>query len=314
MVAPRNTYGKINPIPVDWEICRKRAICNNFSGGREMGQYGNVVLVTGASSGIGKAIAEYLVQKGYRVYGTSRKTQNAAGMGNDGENTKPAVNFIRMDVCNEESVKAAVDEIIEREGEIGIVINNAGIGIAGSVEDTSPEEALLQFDTNFFGVHRVIRQVLPIMRKQKKGLIINISSVGALFPIPYQAMYVAGKAAVEAMSGSLRNELRPFGIKVAVVEPGDVKTGFTKNRIFVKESGDNSAYIEYCKKSVAVMEKDELNGPDPVVVARAVWKIIGRKNPPVCIAVGMQYKLLTFIKRLVPKVFESFVVSKMYGG
>lgn len=279
-----------------------------------MGPYGNVVLVTGASSGIGKAIAEYLAQKGYRVYGTSRKPPNAAGMQTGDGNGKPDVNFIRMNVCSEESVKAAVDDIIGREGELGIVINNAGIGIAGSVEDTSPEEALLQFDTNFFGVHRVIRQVLPIMRKQRKGLIINISSVGALFPIPYQAMYVAGKAAVEAMSGSLRNELRPFGIKVAVVEPGDVKTGFTKNRIFVKESGDDSAYARYCKKSVAVMEKDELNGPDPVVVARAVGKIIERKNPPVCVAVGMRYKLLTFIKRLVPKAFESFIVSKMYGG
>ncbi|MGE5613319.1 MAG: SDR family oxidoreductase [Bacillota bacterium] len=279
-----------------------------------MGKYGNVVLVTGASSGIGKAIAEYLAQKGYKVYGTSRKPQDAAGMESSGGSGKPVVNFVRMDVCSEESVKNAVDEIIAREGELGIVINNAGIGIAGAVEDTSPEEALLQFDTNFFGMHRVIRQVLPIMRKQKRGLIVNISSVGALFPIPYQAMYVACKAAVEAMSGSLRNELRPFGIKVAVVEPGDTRTGFTKNRIFARESGDNSAYAEYCKKSVAIMEKDELNGPDPVVVARAVWKIIERKNPPVCVAVGMRYKLLVFLKRLAPKAFESFVVSKMYGG
>jgi short-subunit dehydrogenase len=279
-----------------------------------MGQYGNVVLVTGASSGIGKAIAEYLAQKGYRVYGTSRKTQNNAGKEHDSGEGKPVVNFICMDVCSEESVKTAVDEIVRREGELGIVINNAGIGIAGSVEDTSPEETLLQFDTNFFGVHRVLRQVLPIMRTQKKGLIINISSVGALFPIPYQAMYIASKAALEALSGSLRNELRPFGIKVSVVEPGDIKTGFTKNRIFVKESGDNLAYAEYCKKSVAVMEKDEQNGPDPVVVARAIWKIIERKNPPACVAVGMRYKMLTFAKRLVPKAFESFVVSKMYGG
>jgi short-subunit dehydrogenase len=295
-------------------LAEKGAILENFLRRAEMRQYGNVVLVTGASSGIGKAIAEYLAQKGYKVYGTSRKPQNAAEMGSGGGSGIPVVNFVRMDVCNEESVKSAVDEIIRREGELGIVINNAGIGIAGSVEDTSPEEALLQFDTNFFGVHRVIRQVLTIMRRQKKGLIVNISSVGALFPIPYQAMYVASKAAVEAMSGSLRNELRPFGIKVTVVEPGDVRTGFTKNRMFVKESGENSAYAEYCKKSVAVMEKDELNGPDPIVVARAVGKIIERKNPPVCVAVGMRYKLLTFMKRLVPKVFESFVVSKMYGG
>jgi len=281
--------------------------------------YGNVVLVTGASSGIGKSIAHYLAQRGYRVYGTSRKPRtdteaepgNADGVDNGGM-LSGFVHMLQMDVCSEESVKAAVEQVIEREGEIGIVINNAGIGIAGSVEDTSPEEAFLQFDTNFFGVHRVIRQVLPHMRKAGRGLIINMSSVGALFPIPYQSMYVAAKAAVEGMSGSLRNELRPFGIKVALVEPGDTKTGFTGNRIFVKAGGDNSDYSQYSRRSVAVMERDELNGPDPIVVAKAVARIIEKKNPPVCVTVGIKYKLLVFMKRLVPKAFESYIVGRMY--
>lgn len=293
--------------------------------------YGNVVLVTGASSGIGRSIAEFLAQEGYRVYGTSRKIREDASDTETVQNhfstgavtsDRSAVTgksggflkMIRLDVCSEESVKAAVDKVLEAEGELGIVINNAGMGIAGSVEDTSHDEAFMQFDTNFFGVHRVVRQVLPSMRKHGRGLIINISSVGAVFPIPYQSMYVASKAAIEGMSGSLRNELRPFGIKVAMIEPGDTKTGFTGSRVFVKAGGDSSAYSKYSKKSIAVMERDESKGPDPIVVAKAAEKIINRKNPPVSVAVGFQYKLLVFMKRLVPKALESYVVSKMYEG
>lgn len=291
--------------------------------------YGNVVLVTGASSGIGKSIAEFLAQRGYRVYGTSRKAKaidtqpgySPDSQSGDLSGNQVAANsvggflkMLQMDVCSEESVKAAVNKVLEAEGELGIVINNAGMGIAGSVEDTSPQEAFLQFDTNFFGMHRVIRQVLPSMRKHGRGLIINMSSVGAVFPIPYQSMYVASKAAIEGMSGSLRNELRPFGIKVAMVEPGDTKTGFTGSRLFVKAGGDSSAYAERSQKSIAVMERDERNGPDPIVVAKVVGKIINRRNPPVCVAAGIQYKVLVFLKRLMPKKLEAFIVSKMYEG
>jgi short-subunit dehydrogenase len=273
------------------------------------GHYGSVVLVTGASSGIGKACAEYMAALGYRVYGTSRRVPE-----NKLEKLENGITMVRMDVCSDEYVAAAIEAIIGQEGEIGIVVNNAGMGIAGSVEDTTPQEAFLQMDTNFFGMHRVIRRVLPYMRKKGRGLIINISSVGALFPIPYQSMYVAAKAAVEGMTGSLRNELRPFGIKAAYVEPGDTKTGFTGSRIMVRESGEGSAYHQYCKKSVAVMERDETNGPDPITVAKAVARLAERKNPPVCVTVGLQYKILVFMKRLVPRSLESFVLSKMYKG
>ena len=195
-----------------------------------------------------------------------------------------------------------------------ILVNNAGMGIAGSVEDTSPEDAFRQFDTNFFGMHRVIRQVLPLMRKKGKGLVINISSVAAVFPIQYQSMYIATKAAIEAMSGALRNELRPFGIKVAVVEPGDTKTGFTGSRVTVEDAGDSSAYKNYLKKSLDVMVRDETNGPCPIVVAREVYRMMRRKNPPVRTAVGFKYKLFVFVKRFVPTALESFIVSKMYEG
>jgi short-subunit dehydrogenase len=275
--------------------------------------YGNVVLVTGASSGIGKSIAEYLAKMGYRVYGTSRKAQEAVIFSED-KDSGGLIKMLQLDVRSEESVKKAIETIIAAEGELGIVINNAGMGIAGSVEDTSYEEAMLQFDTNFFGVHRVIRNVLPYMRKHGRGLIINMSSVGAVFPIPYQSMYVASKAATEGMTGSLRNELRPFGIKVAMVEPGDTKTGFTASRVFVKAGGKESPYYEYAQRSVAVMEHDEMNGADPEAIARVVAKLIKRKNPPLCSAVGFMYKALVFMKRLVPRSFEAYIVSRMYKG
>jgi short-subunit dehydrogenase len=278
-------------------------------------QYGKVVFVTGASSGIGRSVAVYLAGKGYKVYGTSRKSKpEGAGEPERFGSSGGFVKMLQMDVCSEASVKAAIENVIGLEGEIGVVVNNAGMGIAGSVEDTSPEEALLQLNTNFFGMHRVIRQVLPYMRKRGRGLIVNMSSVGALFPIPYQSMYVASKAAIEGMSGSLRNELRPFGIKVSMVEPGDTKTGFTASRIFVKEGGEGSAYKKYSDKSVAVMEHDETHGPDPIVVAKVVGKLMEKRNPPVVKTVGLQYKLLVFMKRLVPKALESFVVGKMYEG
>ncbi|NJD04355.1 MAG: SDR family oxidoreductase [Ruminiclostridium sp.] len=272
--------------------------------------YGKVVLVTGASSGIGRSIAELLKAKGYRVYGTSRKPENEsrnAVVGGSG-----FIRMLLMDVCSEESVKNAISQILEAEGTIDIVVNNAGMGIAGSVEDTSPEEVYRQINTNFFGAHRVIRQVAPIMRKNRNGLIVNISSVAAQFPIPFQSMYCASKTAIEAMSEALRTELKPFGVKVSMIEPGDIKTGFTDSRVFTADSGENSVYRDNFKKSVGVMIKDETNGPDPIVVAKQLYRIIGKRNPPIRVIIGLQYKVFVFLKRLLPDRLVSFVISKMY--
>lgn len=273
--------------------------------------YGKVVLVTGASSGIGRATAELLMNNGFRVYGTSRKPQ-------DKDEVKKAavgegfLRMLQMDVCNEESIEAALKILLGYEGRIDILVNNAGNGIAGSVEDISSGEAYFQFNTNFFGMHRVCRQVIPVMRKQNKGLIINISSVAAQFAIPFQSMYSGSKAAVEAVSEAMRIEVAPFGIKVAVVEPGDIKTGFTESRKFAEASGDVSAYTDKFKKSVGVMVRDEMNGPEPIVIAKAILKLFRRKNPPVRTTVGFQYKLFVFLKRLLPDRFALYIVSKMY--
>lgn len=273
-----------------------------------------VVLVTGASSGIGKATAEYLMSKGFRVYGTSRKA-----MGNNGQNYAADNNsggFIRMlslDVTNEDSVAQAVKSVISKEGQLDVLVSNAGTGIAGSIEDVSIEEANLQIDINFFGTLRVIKEVLPYMRKQGHGKIIALSSVAGVISIPYQAHYSASKFAMEALIEALRYEIAPFGIKACLIEPGDTKTEFTKSRIVAKGSNEQSIYHSRFIKSLARMEKDEQTGAPPVTVAKTVYKMIKSKNPPVRTAVGFQYKVILFLKRILPTRILEMIVGMLYN-
>ncbi len=273
--------------------------------------YGNVVLVTGASSGIGKSIAEYLMKNGFKVYGTSRNVPGGNGklIASEGEGF---IKMVKLDVCNEASVTEAVNYVTSQEGTIDVLINNAGNGIAGSVEDTDPSEAFGQFDTNFFGVHRMCRNVIPVMRSQKKGLIINVSSVAGLISIPYQSMYSASKYALEAMTEAMRIELAQFGIKVSLVEPGDTKTGFTGSRQNAKAASQDSVYYNKFSKSIETMAKSEMNGPDPLIVAKVVKRIMSRKNPPVRKTVGLSYKAIAFLRRLVPSRLLVYIVGKLY--
>lgn len=265
-----------------------------------------VVLVTGASSGIGQAIAELLSEKGMKVYGTSRKCDG-------GIIEKSQYYIVKMDVCDEVSVQNAVNMIVEREGRIDILVNNAGIGIAGAVEDMSHTECYKQMDTNFFGVLRMIRSVLPVMRKQKSGLIINIGSVAGFISIPYQALYSAGKYAVEAVTEALRAEIKPFGIKAALVEPGDTKTGFTRSRVIAQSLSGESVYKEASLRSIGKMEKDEQNGCSPEKVAKTVFKVICKNNPPVRTVVGFEYKLAYILKKLLPTSLVEKIITGIYG-
>ena len=275
--------------------------------------YGEVVLIAGASSGMGKAIAEALSQEGYKVYGTSRKVQSSSiDEIAAAQDSKGFVNMIQLDVCSDESVEQAVNHVVEKEGKIDILINCAGFALAGSVEDTTHEEAFMEFNTNFFGAHRTCRTVAPIMRQKGKGLIINISSTAGLIAVPYQAFYSASKYALEAMTEGMRMELEPYGVKVSLVEPGDTKTGFTNNRVFAKKSKD-SVYKAVFEKSVARMVKDEQSGPPPVGVVNAVKKIISSANPPVRVVVGPINKVLAFLKRVLPSRVVVYIVSKLYA-
>jgi short-subunit dehydrogenase len=276
--------------------------------------YGNVVLVTGASSGIGKAVAEHLAGMGYKVYGTSRSADNGKvvyqGNGSN-QGVKGFVKLVRLDVCDDSSAEQAVQYILDAESRIDILVNNAGFGLSGAIEETTSAEVYSQFNTNFFGMHRMCRQVLPVMRKQGKGLIINIGSVAGLFGIPYQSMYSASKYAVEAYTEALRMEVREFGIRAVVVEPGDTKTGFTEHRFFSKESKE-SAYKK-SKGSIEKMMKDEQNGAGPEQIAKIVGKLTAGKNPPIRVTAGWMYKVFVFLKRILPARLAEFILSKMYS-
>lgn len=275
--------------------------------------YGNVVLIAGASSGMGKAIAEDLAKEGFKVYGTSRKTTESDVLSAPVFNEAGGfIKMLQLDVCSDESAKAAVNFVKEKEGRLDILINCAGFAIAGAIEDTSFDEAFSEFNTNFFGTHRMCRYAAPVMRQNKKGLIINISSTAGLISVPFQSFYSASKYALEAMTESLRMELKPYGIKVSLIEPGDTKTGFTNNRVFAKASSD-SVYKSTFERSVARMIKDEQSGPPPVGIVKAVRKIISSNNPPVRQVVGSINKILAFLKWILPDRLVELIVAKLYA-
>ena len=178
-----------------------------------------VCVITGGTSGIGLCTAQAMLEKGYTVYELSRRAEGAPGM-----------NHIAADVTKEETLAAAIQEILKREDHIDVLINNAGFGISGAVEFTKTEDAQHQLDVNFFGMVRMNRQVLPVMRRQCYGRIVNLSSVAGAIPIPFQTYYSASKAAINSYTMALANEVKPFGIQVCCVQPGDIRTGFTAAR------------------------------------------------------------------------------------
>lgn len=263
-----------------------------------------VILVTGASSGIGRACATALAQQGHHVYGTSRVPRSPVG------------NFamLPMDVTDATSVQAAVQTLLEREGRIDIVVNNAGIGYGGAIEDTALKEAQATFETNFFGVLRVCHAVLPSMRAQRSGLIINISSIGGMISLPFQGLYSASKYALEALSEALRMEVKRFGIHVVLVEPGDTATQFTANRRNTRGADENPVYHEAYRRTLAQIEADERGGAAPESVARTVLRIVASSRPKVRYVVGpFHQKLAVLIKCLVPsRVFE-WIIMRVYG-
>jgi short-subunit dehydrogenase len=263
-----------------------------------------VALITGASSGIGKACAEMLVNMGIKVYGTSRKAQFPPDA-----DSNPTI--LQMDVNENKSISRAVSYILEKEGKIDILINNAGFGVAGPVEETPLEAAKEQFETNFFGVFRLILAVLPHMRERREGLIVNISSIGGIIPLPFQPFYSASKFAVEGLTEALRMELIPFNVKVVLIEPGDLKTDFTNRRVkFIKE---NSEYMPYFERTIKVVEHDERHGGSPEEVARVLKKIINSKNPKPRYTAGPSYeKAAVFLRRILPGRIFTWALAKYY--
>lgn len=263
-----------------------------------------VVLITGASSGIGQACAELLGAEGHTVYGTSRRLTR------DGAHHK----MLEMDVTQDVSVQRAVDAVLAAEGRIDVVVNNAGFVMAGAVEDVSVEEARQQLDTNFFGVLRVCKAVLPSMRAHQSGLIINISSLGGAAGLPFQGLYSASKFALEGLTESLRQEVAPFGIQATLVQPGDVKTRVRENRVKASQSGPGSAYREAFMKVLRAVETEEGEGIAPQAVAQKVLSLTETRGVRVRYTVGhLSQRAALFAKTLLPsRTFEQMVMS-LYG-
>ena len=264
--------------------------------------FGNRCLVTGAGSGVGKACAIAFAKNGYEVVGVSRTVR-------EGRKHYPGggtLTLMHMDVTDEESIR----RIAEGNAPFDILILSAGIGVAGSCEEIPSPLAQKQMDVNYFGVMRTVRAFLPAMREQKRGYIIAIGSVAGRVSIPMQAQYSASKYALEAYMDALRIETRGFGIRATVIEPGDMKTGFTANR--EKFIVENSAYEKLLKDSVAKMEKDEQRGIQPVVVAKTALKLCGMKNPPARVQTGVTNKLAVFAARHMPDKAVERVITKLY--
>ncbi len=259
-----------------------------------------IILITGASSGIGKAIGEFLHHKGLVVYGTSRNPEKI---------TNSVFPLIALDVRNSDSIQAAVTKVIAISGRLDILINNAGIGITGPLEEIPMEEIKANFDTNFFGPIAVMQAVLPQMRKQESGLIINISSIAGYMGLPYRSIYSASKGALSIVTEALRMEVKSFGIHITDVAPGDFATNIAAGRYHAPSIG--SAYEKPYAATLKMMDEHVDSGSNPIEMAEAIYAIIQNPNPKVHYRVGLfLQKFSIVLKKILPdKVYERILMN-----
>lgn len=257
-----------------------------------------VVVITGASSGIGLATAKRLAARGHHVYGIARRPFS-----------DPSFVCYSADVNDLAAVEAVLSDVYGKEGRIDAVVNNAGFGIAGAAEYASPEKIQAIFDTNLTSAVKISSLAMKYL-KESKGNLVNIGSVAGELPIPFQACYSATKAGILNFSLALDGEVRRFGVKVTVVQPGDTKTGFTAARVV---EGGEADYGGKIGRSISRMEHDEQNGKSPDTVAKAVEKALKKRRPPLKITVGGEYKLFAGLKKLLPTRFVNFVLRKLYA-
>jgi short-subunit dehydrogenase len=216
-----------------------------------------------------------------------------------------------MTLEDDSSIADAVKYVMDQQGQIDVLVNAAGSGIAGAIEETTADEARKQFDVCFFGVINVLNHVLPVMRQQKSGMVINIGSMAACFPIAFQAMYSAVKSALFMLTLTLRMEVKPFGIRCCTVEPGDTKTGFTDKRLFTKKSA-RTAYRQPMERALYEMIRSELSAPGPENCAELILKVAKMKNPPARVSVGFSYKALYALSRLTSWRFKERILHAIY--
>ena len=259
-----------------------------------------VVFITGASSGIGKAIGEFLFQKGYTVFGTSRNPEKI---------NNSLFPLVALDVRDNQTIKKAIDEVLAKSGRIDILINNAGVGITGPLEEIPTTEIRNNFETNFFGPIEVMKAVLPKMRQQKSGLIINITSIAGYMGLPYRAVYSASKGALELITEALRMEVKPFGIEITNVAPGEFATNIADHRYHVPVS-DSSAYKSY-GKTVELINSQVGGGDDPIKMGQKIYAIINATKPNGHYKVGpFMSKFSIVLKRILPdKMYEKMLMK-----
>ena len=266
--------------------------------------YGNHVFVTGASSGIGQACALMFARNGFDVIGVSRnikeKTERIPGGG--------SLTLKRLDITDEAATRAFVEKLPG----VDIAVLCAGMGVAGPAETTASELTRRQMEVNYFGTLNAAQPCLTRMRKQKKGLLIVIGSIAGRVSIPMQSQYSASKYALEAFTDAVRMEMRQYGVKACIIEPGDTKTGFTAARVMQVSDHDSDSYSSILRKSVARMASDEQNGRSPDTVAKVALAIAGRKNPPARVPVGLEYKVLMLLLRIIPDRGKEAILSKLY--
>ena len=255
-----------------------------------------VVFVTGCSSGIGKACSERLAEAGHRVYGASRTLCSPKSWC-----------YIAMDVTDEASVQRAIDAVIAQEGRIDALVHCAGVSLAGAVEDATVEEGKRQFDTNFFGAVRVLRAVLPVMRRQGSGRVLVIGSIAGLIGLPFLGHYSASKFALDGLIQALRFEVAPFGIEVCLVHPGDYCTAISANQTLSVNAGDSSAYAVACRKMVSICDEGVRHAPPAEVVARRIEHLLSRRRLPVRYVLGSPVEVAAvWLKAVLPaRVFEA---------
>lgn len=263
-----------------------------------------VVLITGGSSGIGKSIGMFLTTKGYTVYGTARNPKNYPDF--------TEFELLKLDVRAPESAQNTVEEVISKEGRLDVLVNNAGVGITGPIEETSHKAILNVFDTNFHGPVHMIKAVLPQMRKQGDGVIINITSIAGYMGLPYRGFYSATKGALGLVTEALRMETRNFGVRVVNVAPGDFATNIASSR-YHSPVMEDSPYQEVYQKSLEVMDHHVAEGQDPIKVAEKVYSLIQKKNPKIHNPVGeFMQRFSLLLKRIFPDRLYEWLLRRHY--
>ena len=265
-----------------------------------------VILITGASSGMGKATATDLIKAGNTVYCVARSVDKMRDLAELGGHV------MRMDVTSEEDIERVVGDIVAAEGRIDVLWNNAGYGLYGPVEDVPMEKVQAQFEVNVYGVARLTKKVLPHMRAQGAGLIINTSSMGGKIYTPLGAWYHASKHAIEGYSDCLRFEVRPFGIRVVVLEPGVINTGFARGvRDNFSFESQNGPYKEMVEAYIKAMDDNAMPGSDPSVISRTVQRIIASANPKPRYVAGSGARMMIWMRKVFGDRFYDMVMSRM---